>query len=112
RARAASVSRCRRRLDSGRAAGWCFILPSVILITVFGLIPIVWGLVLSFQKAGLISPARAWVGFHNYRRIAHDPKARQAALNTIAYTLLFVPSSILLALFVAHALNRKIALIR
>ena len=41
-----------------------------------------------------------------------DPKARQAAVNTIYYTMLFVPASILLALFVAHALNRKIALIR
>jgi multiple sugar transport system permease protein len=72
----------------------------------------VWGLVLSFQKAGLISPERQWVGFRNYVRIAHDPKARQAALNTIYYTMLFVPTSIIGALFVAHALNRKIALIR
>src|SRR4029077_11851754 len=38
--------------------------------------------------------------------------ARQAALNTIYYTVLFVPISIVAALFVAYALNRKIALIR
>jgi multiple sugar transport system permease protein len=57
------VDRLRRFLVSEHAAGWAFILPSVILIVVFGLIPIVWGLVLSFQKAGLISPEREWVGF-------------------------------------------------
>jgi multiple sugar transport system permease protein len=106
------VTRFRRFLDSDHLAGWTFILPSVVLIGVFGLVPIVWGLILSFQKAGLISPDREWVGFENYARIVSDPKARQAAVNTIYYTMLFVPASILLALFVAHALNRKIALIR
>jgi multiple sugar transport system permease protein len=106
------VTRFRRFLVSDHLAGWTFILPSVVLIGLFGLVPIVWGLILSFQKAGLISPDREWVGFENYARIMSDPKARQAAVNTIYYTMLFVPASILLALFVAHALNRKIALIR
>ena len=106
------MTRFRRFLVSDHLAGWTFILPSVVLIGLFGLVPIVWGLVLSFQKAGLISPDREWVGFENYARILSDPKARQAAVNTIYYTMLFVPISILLALFVAHALNRKIALIR
>jgi multiple sugar transport system permease protein len=106
------VTRFRRFLVSDHLAGWTFILPSVVLIGLFGLVPIVWGLILSFQKAGLISPDREWVGFENYARIVSDPKARQAAVNTIYYTMLFVPISILLALFVAHALNRKIALIR
>jgi multiple sugar transport system permease protein len=106
------VTRFRRFLVSDHLAGWTFILPSVVLIGLFGLVPIVWGLILSFQKAGLISPDREWVGFENYVRIVSDPKARQAAVNTIYYTMLFVPISILLALFVAHALNRKIALIR
>jgi multiple sugar transport system permease protein len=106
------VTRFRRFLVSDHLAGWTFILPSVVLIGLFGLVPIVWGLLLSFQKAGLISPDREWVGFENYARIVSDPKARQAAVNTIYYTMLFVPISILLALFVAHALNRKIALIR
>ncbi|HET8526964.1 MAG TPA: sugar ABC transporter permease, partial [Actinomycetota bacterium] len=109
---AGTVTRFRRFLVSDHVAGWAFILPSVILIALFGIVPIVWGLILSFQKAGLISPEREWVGFENYARIASDPKARQAAINTIYYTILFVPVSILLALFVAHALNRKIALIR
>jgi multiple sugar transport system permease protein len=106
------VTRFRRFLVSDHLAGWTFILPSGVLIGLFGLVPIVWGLILSFQKAGLISPDREWVGFENYARIVSDPKARQAAVNTIYYTMLFVPASIVLALFVAHALNRKIALIR
>jgi multiple sugar transport system permease protein len=104
--------RFRRFLVSDHIAGWAFILPSVVLILVFGIIPIAWGLILSFQKAGLISPEREWVGLANYARIVSDEKAREAASNTIYYTVLFVPLSIMLSLFVAHALNRKIALIR
>ena len=104
--------RLRRLLVSDHAAGWAFILPAVILVALFGLIPIVWGLILSFQKASLISPERQWVGFDNYLQIAHDPKARQAALNTVYYTVLFVPISILGGLFFAHALNRKIRFIK
>lgn len=106
------MSRFRRLLTSDHTAGWAFILPSVVLIVVFGIVPIVWGLILSFQKAGLISPERDWVGLDNYARIASDPKARQAAVNTVYYTLLFVPTSILASLFVAHALNRRIAFVR
>ena len=105
------MDRFRRFLASDHLSGWAFVLPAVILIVVFGLLPILWGLILSFQKAGLISPEREWVGFENYARIAGDPKARQAAINTITYTVLFVPISILASLFVAHALNRKIAFI-
>lgn len=106
------MTRIRRILVSDHLSGWMFILPAVVLVTVFGIVPIVSGFVLSFQKAGLISPDREWVGFDNYVQIASDPKARQAAVNTIYYTMLFVPISIVAALFVAHALNRAIAFIR
>ena len=89
-----------------------FVLPSVLLIVLFGLIPIVWGFVLSLQKAGLISPNRPFIGLSNYQHIASDPLARTAAVNAAYYTFLFVPISIVLALFLAIALNQKIRLIR
>ena len=54
------------RSASDHVAGWMFVLPSVLLIVLFGLIPIVWGFVLSLQKAGLISPTRPFTGLSNY----------------------------------------------
>ena len=68
------MDRFRRFLVSDHAAGWAFILPSVILVAVFGIFPIVWGLILSFQKAGLISPDREWVGLEQLRAIAERPR--------------------------------------
>jgi len=104
--------RLRRAAGSDHVAGWLFVLPSVLLIVLFGLIPIVWGFVLSLQKAGLISPNRPFTGLSNYQHIASDPLARTAAVNAAYYTFLFVPISIVLALFLAIALNQKIHLIR
>jgi multiple sugar transport system permease protein len=102
----------RRALGSDHLAGWLFILPSALLIVLFGLIPIVWGFVLSFQKASLISPIRPFVGLQNYQKIAHDPFAHQAAVNAVYYTFLFVPISIVLSLGVAIAMNRRLHGIR
>ncbi len=99
-------------MASDHVAGWMFVLPSVLLIVLFGLIPVVWGFVLSLQKAGLISPIRPFIGLSNYEQIASDPLARTAAVNAAYYTFLFVPISIVLALFLAIALNQKIRLIR
>ena len=107
--RAGSV---RRLLRSEHLGGWAFIIPALVLIVIFGLIPIVWGLILSFQKASLLSPVRTWVGLRNYRAIPRDPLTRKVAANTVIYTVMFVPISITLALFTASALNRKIRMIR
>ena len=102
----------RRALTSDHLTGWLFVLPAVFLIALFSIFPIIWGFILSLQKASLISPNRPFVGFDNYTHIASDPVARQAAVNAVVYTCLFVPTSIIIALFLAIALNQKIRLIR
>ena len=106
------MHRVRRALTSDHVAGWAFIAPSVLLVVVFGLYPIVSGLVLSFQKASLLSPVREFAGLDNYRAIAGDDRLKQAAINTIYYTMLFVPISILGSLAIATALNRTIRFVR
>jgi multiple sugar transport system permease protein len=102
----------RRLWTSDRVIGWGFVIPSVLLIALFGLVPIGWGFVLSLQKASLLNPVRPFVGLDNYLAIPRDPLTRKAALNTAIYTVLFVPISIVLALAVATALNQRIRLIR
>jgi multiple sugar transport system permease protein len=100
----------RRRLSRrGRdaATGWAMITPSVVLIGVFGLVPVVWSFVLSFQRNDLQTPAQ-WVGFKNYRQLAHDPVFRDSVKHTLVYTGLFVPITLVLSLLAAAALNRRI----
>ena len=46
--------------------------PSVVLIGVFGLLPVIWSVVLSFQHSDLQTPA-TWAGTSNYQQLVHDP---------------------------------------
>jgi multiple sugar transport system permease protein len=101
----------RRILASEHLAGWGFVLPAVVLIAVFMIIPIGWSLLLSFQSNNLLAPPR-YIGLANYRALTKDPAFRSAVTHTIVYTVLFVPISVAGALALAVALNRRIRGIR
>ena len=96
---------------SERLAGWAFVAPATILIAVFGLVPIAWSGIISFQSNNLLSSPH-WVGLANYRALVKDPVFRSAVERTLLYTVLFVPISVGGALGVAVALNRRIVGIR
>jgi multiple sugar transport system permease protein len=97
----------RRRRRAEAVAGWTMVGPAVVLIGVFGMIPVVWAFVLSFQRNDLQTPA-GWVGLANYRQLAHDPVVLESARHTLLYTVLFVPITLVLSLLAAAALNRRI----
>ncbi len=102
----------RRVLRSDHVAGWAFAFPGVFLIALFGLVPIAWSFLLSFEKSNLISPDTPWVGLANYRALAKDPLFRESVVHSVIYTALFVPLSVGGGLVIATALNRKIRAIR
>ena len=83
----------------------------MILIGIFGLLPVLMSLQLSFQKSDLLTPETPWVGTENYRRLADDPVFAEAIKHTLIYTALFVPGTMLVGLFVAAAMNRSIRFI-
>jgi multiple sugar transport system permease protein len=102
----------RARVPAGEQfAGVSFAAPAVFLIFLFGLVPIVWSFVLSFQRSNLLSPSTPFVGLSNYRRLGDDPVFRESAMHSVVYTLLFVPISVGGALLIAAALNRPIRFI-
>ena len=39
--------------------GWAFVTPGVVIILLFGAVPIVWSAVMSFQQNNLLSPEHA-----------------------------------------------------
>ena len=101
----------RRVMTSDHVVGWAFASPAVLLIIVFGLIPIAWSALLSFQKTNLLSPPQ-WVGLANYRALPKDPYFSQSMVHSAIYTVLFVPLSVAGGLLTAIALNRPIRGIR
>ena len=103
--------RIRRILESDHVAGWALAFPAVFLIFLFGLVPVVWSALLSFQQTNLISPPK-WIGLANYRALTHDPLFAQSVEHSLVYTALFVPLSVVGGLLTAVALNRRIRGIR
>jgi multiple sugar transport system permease protein len=97
----------RRAARSEHVTGWLFVLPAVALIGLFGIVPIIWGAILSLQQNDLLTPP-TWVGLQNYRTLVHDPVFLSSIHRTLVYTLLFVPISVGGALAIAVLLNRRI----
>jgi multiple sugar transport system permease protein len=104
RARAAR----RRVVSSEHFAGWAFVTPGVVIILLFGAVPIVWSALMSFQRSNLLSSSTPFVGVRNYQQMVHDPIVAQAIQHTLIYTVLFVPGTMIVGLFLAVAMNRKI----
>jgi multiple sugar transport system permease protein len=99
-----------RRPRRETATAWAFISPSVLIILGLGIVPVVWSLLLSFQANDLVTPSR-WVGLENYDALVQDPKFGQAVWNTVLYTVLYVPLSIVFGLALALVLNQRIRLV-
>lgn len=101
----------RRITQSDHVAGWAFAFPAVFLIVVFGIVPIVWSGLMSFQRNNLLAPPE-WIGLDNYRALARDPLFKTSIIHSMIYAAIFVPLSVGGALFAAIALNRRIRGIR
>jgi multiple sugar transport system permease protein len=105
--RGASGGRSRNRKTADQLSAWGLITPSVLLIGLFGLLPLAWTFVISFQRNDLQTPAE-WLGLKNYRQLAADPVFAESIRHTLVYTALFVPLTLVGSLLAAAALNRKI----
>jgi multiple sugar transport system permease protein len=85
--------------------------PGAVVIVLFGVVPIVWSAIMSFQRNSLTSAGTPFAGLANYRQMLHDPVVAQALQNTVVYTALFVPGTMIVGLFLAVAMNRKLRFI-
>jgi multiple sugar transport system permease protein len=97
-----------RRHES--ATAWAFVSPAVVIILGLSVVPVLWSLLLSFQANDLVTPSR-WVGLDNYDALVQDPNFGQAVRNTLVYTALYAPLSVVIGLALALALNRRIRLV-
>jgi multiple sugar transport system permease protein len=104
---AAARPGARRSAAKRTAVGWSFVAPATIIVLGLSLFPAAWALLLSLEKWDGFSPA-TFVGLQNYQTLFADPELWDAVTHTAIYTVIFVPLSIFLGLFLAVALNRKI----
>lgn len=72
---------------------------------VFTLGPMVASLILSFTNYDIINSTQ-WVGTSNYSQLLHDANVSEAMKNTLFYAVLYVPSTMIVSLFLASMLAR------
>lgn len=98
----------RRRRDKKTVrealAGWLFLTPNMLLLGLFVLVPLVWAVVISFQKTNGFGVGE-FVGVANYERLISDPLFWRATANTLLFTLIVTPLSMGLGLGAAVLFN-------
>lgn len=88
---------------------YLFISPWFVVFILFGLLPLLYGLYLSFTNfAGFNMHAVKWVGFENYIKVFTDNDAMYALGRTILITVLIVPSSLVVGFMLAVLLNQNV----
>ncbi len=85
--------------------GWSylFVLPTFAFFTLFTVLPVVQGFLLSLQNATIAGGD--WIGLANFATLAEDPLFHQAVANTVLYTVIVVTAQISLALVIASLIQ-------
>ena len=86
---------------------YAFMAPSLVILLVFIVWPMIRALWVSFEDYNVFSGGR-WVGLDNYTKLVSDPVFRNALGNTLVYAGVTTPVSVGLALGLALLLNQAI----
>jgi len=86
--------------------GYVFITPTILLFTIFTLLPIAIALFLSFTNYDVISQSQ-WVGLENYQWLKWDGVLWQSFRNVLFYSVVYVPLNIVFSLGLSLLLNQK-----
>lgn len=84
-----------------------FILPMIVGLLIFRLIPIGFSFGISFTSWNIFSPPR-WIGLENYRTLLQSPAFWEVARNTVVFAMVFVPLVMTLGLTLAVLVNQKL----
>lgn len=89
--------------------GYLFVLPSLVHLVVFLLIPLVFSLYLSFTNwRGPNLQNAPFIGLENYQYLFRDRLFWEAMQHTAYYTVLYVPGVMIVSLLVALVMNQKL----
>jgi len=101
------LNRVLKEINKQKSA-YIFIAPSFLLFTVFLVIPVFASLYWSFTEYNILQPPK-FVGFQNYANILfHDPRFWKAMTNTVIFVIGTVPTSIVISLLLAMAIDQNI----
>jgi len=91
----------KKKIDFGP---YLYILPALIIVVAFRLVPIVLSFIVSFFDWS-VNGVGDFIGFQNYAHLLKDPEFWQSLVNTFYLVIFIVPISLMLSLFFANLLK-------
>lgn len=98
----------KRSINQKKLAPYIFIAPAVIFFCLLLVYPILFGFLLSFQDWNLLAREASFVGLGNYAKALRDPLFRKSLWNTVYYTLMTIPPTVILSLILALMINSRL----
>jgi ABC-type sugar transport system permease subunit len=89
-------------------AAYAFLLPTLLLVGLFTLLPIAYALFFSLQKMDIVSGRHSFIGLRNLGYLIEDDKFWAACSNTFRYVMVVVPLQTVVALSLACMLNGRL----
>ena len=105
RARSASAPRARPRERGFRLA---LVAPSIFVLLLFGVFPLVYLIVVSVQNITMTDMDQSFHGLLNYQLLAADPRLWEALLHTGIFTAIALPVELVLGLAMAQLFIERI----
>ena len=90
-----------------RAEPYLWIAPSIILMTIFIIIPIFTVFRMAFSEVSKTGRIRGFAGFENFINVMDNPEFSKVLSNTVVWTILVVVLSTVLGFILALLLNNK-----
>jgi multiple sugar transport system permease protein len=85
-----------------RAFKYALVAPAVFIMLLMGIFPLIYTLVVSFQRLSLTDQITSFQGFLNYARLMRDLRFWEAAAHTGAITLVALPIELVIGLLLAY----------
>ncbi|GLW05244.1 sugar ABC transporter permease [Microtetraspora sp. NBRC 13810] len=95
------------RLDV-KGSPYAYIAPFFLLFAAFGLFPLAYTAWVSLHEWTLLSDTQEFIGLGNFATLLQDPYFWNATFNTLSIGVLSTVPQLLLAIWLAHLLNRPL----
>lgn len=101
--------RSRERYPNDNSIGYLLMLPAILVIGTFVVLPILWAIYLAFHQVRLLGGIDyQFIGWRNFSNLINDDRVWIALKNTAIYVAMVVPAQTILALILAVTLNSGI----
>ncbi len=107
-ARRRSATRRRLRRVDAKVSPYLYIAPFFILFAIFGIFPLLYTGWVSLTDRNLLAPTSSFIGLQNYSELMRDEYFWNAVENTLGIWVLSTIPQLVLALVIAHVLNRSL----